>query len=139
MLLDGLHRRHRVEPLHEDDGAADLERDAEHHVEPEDVEHRQDAECDVGGGLHVARRREHLSDVGVEVGVAEHCRTRRAGSAGGEDQDRRVRRLAVDGRGRLGGDEVVEVQPAVRLEPGADDELERRERLPSLVVLLKLS
>ena len=109
----GVERGRRVEALDQHDRGARGQREAEHHVEAEDVEQRQDAEHDVVGascpGVGAA-----LLDVGQQVAVGEHRRLRRAGGAAGEQQHGDGARLELRDAERLAIEVVVERQPRRR-------------------------
>ena len=105
--LDRLEGRRRVEPLHEHDGGPVRQAHREHHVEPEDVVERDDAVDDVAG-RHAAGDRPRLLDVGEQVAVGQHRGARRAGRAAREQQRGEVVGRHVDGRQRLGGQEVLD-------------------------------
>ncbi len=82
---DRLQRGGRVEPLHEHHGRADRQREAEHDVQAEDVEHRQHAVHDVVA-VHVSLGAQALLDVGAQVAVGQHRRAWCARGSAGEEQ-----------------------------------------------------
>ncbi len=84
--LDRLERRGGIESFDEHDGRARVQGQAEHHVHPEDVEHREDPEDDVTRLEASARLGLHLLEVGDQVSVGEHRRLRRPCRAAREQQ-----------------------------------------------------
>ena len=85
------------------------EREAEHDVQPEDVEQRQHAEHHVVGPPSPRPGCACIwLEVGEQVAVGEHRRLRRAGGAAREEQHGQVVVGTVDDRRRVGGEQVVE-------------------------------
>ena len=76
MPADRLEISDGVEAFDQDHGRSRIQRQAENHVEPEDVEQGQDAEADVGRVLGPTGVRLHLLEVGQQVAVRQHRRLR---------------------------------------------------------------
>ena len=124
MLLDRLQRRDRVEPLDQQHRRPGGEGDAQDHVEPEDVVHRQQAEPHVVRPGAILRRGSDLPEVHQQVAVGEHRGPWRTGGARGVHEDRQVVLGTLQGLSGGSVHEVVEARAAGRGETGADEELE---------------
>ncbi len=125
-LNDRLHGRGRIEPLDQQHRGTDGQAHPEHHVETEDVEQRQHA-VDHVALPDVIASREILLDVRDQVAVAEHRRPRHPGSAAGEHHGGDVIGLDVDGRHRLGRQEIIERDLVVGdITLGSDHRAQRR-------------
>ena len=145
----------RVEALDEHGEPAHEELHAQHRVQAEDVERRQQQQHDVVRRRGGPDPQLHLLDVGEQAAVGEHGRLREAGGAGGEQQGGRVVDVAVDdavmgvvlgrfvraGAGRL---EIVHVDDGVaevgesRADLAVRPPCEHQARLDRLELLLEL-
>ena len=111
---DRLHRTRRIESFDQHDGSARGDDAAEHHVETEDVKHRQHTERDIGW-VHGCGT-ECLRDVREQIPVREHRRPRCPGGSAREDQHRKI--FGVHHRlGHFGtfGDQPIERNPTFRI------------------------
>ena len=97
MGADGLDAAEGIEPLDERDRASAVQRKAEHDVEPEDVEQREDAEHDVVGSVGEPGVTHDLVEVGEQVPVRQDGGLGRAGRPRGEEQGGDVVGRAIDG------------------------------------------
>ncbi len=126
-VLDRLHRRGGVEPLHEHDRGADAQAEADDDVQSEDVEQRQHPVEHVIAA-DVSLGRSALIEVGSKVRVGEHGRARRPGGSAGEHQSCKMVAIDLDDVDRRCSQEIVERHHTFDLPIGLghDRHLDRR-------------